>query len=213
MNKYVDKAQFLCYTARMKYRTSEFARRIGVTAHTLRRWEREGRLSPSERTLGGHRIYTELDLQTALRLPLAEKVKRNVIYCRVSSAGQKDDLQSQIVATEAFALGRGLITETIAEIGGGMNFNRKKFNKLLIDIIAGEIGTVIVAHEDRLARFGFDLINNLAVQYGCTIIAVNKKELSPEQEMTEDLMSIIHIFSCRLYGLRKYKKAKDLIGG
>jgi len=76
---------------------------------------------------------------------------------------------------ESFALGRGLITETITEVGGGMNFNRKKFNKLLVDIIAGE-------------------------------------ELSPEQEMTEDLMSIIHTFSCRLYGLRKYKKAKDLIG-
>ena len=196
----------------MKYRINEFAKRIGVTAHTLRRWEREGKLSPSERTLGGHRIYTELDLQTELRLPLAEKEKRNVIYCRVSSAGQKDDLQSQIVAMEAFALGRGLITETITEIGGGMNFNRKKFNKLLIDIIAGEIGTVIVAHEDRLARFGFDLIKNLAEQYGCEVIVVNKKELSPEQEMTEDLMLIIHTFSCRLYGLRKYKKAKDLIG-
>ena len=196
----------------MKYRINEFAKRIGVTPHTLRRWEREGKLSSSERTLGGHRIYTELDLQTALRLPFAEKEKRNVIYCRVSSAGQKDDLQSQIVAMESFALGRGLITETITEVGGGMNFNRKKFNKLLVDIIAGEVGKVIVAHEDRLARFGFDLIKNLAEQYGCEVIVVNKKELSPEQEMTEDLMSIIHTFSCRLYGLRKYKKAKDLIG-
>ena len=192
----------------MKYRINEFAKRIGVTAHTLRRWEREGKLSPSERTLGGHRIYTELDLQTALRLPLAEKEKRNVIYCRVSSAGQKEDLQSQIVAMEAFALGRGLITETITEIGGGMNFNRRKFNKLLVDIIAGEIGTVIVAHEDRLARFGFDLIKNLAEQYGCEVIVVNKKELSPEQEMTEDLMSIIHTFSCRLYGLVNTKKQR-----
>jgi predicted site-specific integrase-resolvase len=112
---------------------------------------------------------------------------------------------------EMFALGRGLITETITEIGGGMDFSRKKFMQLVTDIISGEVGTVIVAHKDRLARFGFDLIDNLAKQYGCEIIVVNREELSPQQEMVEDLMSIIHTFSCRLHGLRKYKKAKDLI--
>ena len=183
---------------------------MGVTADTLRRWDREGKLSPNK-TISGHRMYTELDFQKALRITIDQKPKRAVIYCRVSSSNQKDDLQSQIQAMEYFALGRGLVTETITEIGGGMNFSRKKFMQLITDIISGEIGTVIIAHKDRLARFGFELVDNMAKQYGCEIIVVNKEELSPQQEMIEDLMSIIHTFSCRLYGLRKYKKAKDLI--
>ena len=194
----------------MAYKISEFAKRLGVSADTLRRWDREGKLSP-QRTMGGQRIYSELDFQKALRVTVDEKPKRAVIYCRVSSPNQKDDLQSQIQAMEMFALGRGIITETITEIGGGMDFSRKKLMQMVTDIICGEIGTVIIAHKDRLARFGFDLVDNIAKQYGCEIIVVNKEELSPQQEMVEDLMSIIHTFSCRLYGLRKYKKAKDLI--
>jgi predicted site-specific integrase-resolvase len=194
----------------MAYKIAEFSKRLGVSAHTLRRWDKEGKLTPS-RTMGGQRIYTELDFQKALRMRVDEKPKRTVIYCRVSSPNQKDDLQSQIQAMEMFCLGRGLIAETITEIGGGMNLSRKKFMQLVTDIISGEVGTVIIAHKDRLARFGFDLVDNLAKQYGCEIIVVNREELSPQQEMVEDLMSIIHTFSCRLYGLRKYKKAKDLI--
>jgi len=144
-------------------------------------------------------------------MSVEDKPKRNVIYCRVSSPNQKDDLKSQVQAMEMFALGRGMIVETITEIGGGMDFSRKKFMQIINDIIAGEIGTVIVAHKDRLARFGFEMIDNLAKTYGSEILVVNKEELSPQQEMVEDLMSIIHTFSCRLYGLRKYKKAKDLL--
>ncbi|MCL2549187.1 MAG: IS607 family transposase [Symbiobacteriaceae bacterium] len=195
----------------MTYKTTEFAKRLGVSPDTLRRWDREGKLVPN-RSMGGHRIYTDQDFQKALRISVDEKPKRAVIYCRVSSPNQKDDLQSQVEAMEMFALGRGLISETITEIGGGMNFSRKKLMTLITDIISGEIETVIVAHKDRLARFGFELIDNLAKQYGCEIIVANVERLSPQQEMVEDLMSIIHTFSCRLYGLRKYKKAKELLG-
>ena len=195
----------------MRYRIGEFAAKLGVHIETLRRWDKQG-LLPSQRSLGGNRYYTDEDFQRALRISIANKPKRNVIYCRVSSPNQKDDLKSQVSAMETFALGRGLITETITEIGGGMNFSRKKFMQLVNDIISGEVGTVIVAHKDRLARFGFELVDNLAKTYGCEIIVVNKEELSPQQEMVEDLMSIIHTFSCRLYGLRKYKKAKDVLG-
>ena len=195
----------------MRYRIGEFARLLGVHTDTVRNWDKQGKLI-AQRSLGGTRYYDDGDVQKALRMKVQEKAKRNVIYCRVSSSNQKDDLQSQVKAMETFALGRGLITETITEIGGGMNFSRKSFMKIITDIINGDIGTVIVAHKDRLARFGFELVDNLAKQYGCEIIVVNKEELSPQQEMVEDLMSIIHTFSCRLYGLRKYKKAKDVLG-
>jgi predicted site-specific integrase-resolvase len=194
----------------MRYKIGEFAAKLNVHADTLRRWDSSGKLV-AQRSVGGTRYYTDEHFQKALRLDLEQKPKRNVIYCRVSSPSQKDDLQRQIQAMETFALGRGLITETMTEIGGGMNFSRKKFTQLMADIVNGDVGTVIVAHKDRLARFGFEMVDNLAKQCGCEIIVVNREELSPQQEMVEDLMSIIHTCSCRLYGLRKYKKAKDLI--
>lgn len=89
--------------------------------------------------------------------------------------------------------------------------NRKKFMALVTGIIDGSIGTIVVAHKDRLTRFGFDLVKNIADIYGCEIVVANQEQLSPQQEMVEDLMSIIHTFSCRLYGLRKYKKPKDIL--
>ena len=194
----------------MRYSIGEFAELLGVSVATLRRWDNCGQL-PATKSPGGTRYYSDEDYQKALHIRVEKKPKRNVIYCRVSSPNQKDDLRSQVEAMELFALGRGLITETISEIGGGMNFSRKHFMKLITDIINGSVGIIIVAHKDRLARFGFELIDNLAKQYGCEILVVNREELSPQQEMVEDLMSIIHTFSCRLYGLRKYKKAKDLM--
>jgi predicted site-specific integrase-resolvase len=193
----------------MRYKIGEFAKLVGVTPQTLRLWDKDGLLKAAK-SPRGTRYYTDEDLQRALRRKPTAVVKRNVIYCRVSSSAQKDDLKSQVAAMETFALGRGLITETVTEIGGGMNFSRKLFMKLVTDIINGEVGSVIVAHKDRLARFGFEMVDNLAKQYGCEILVVNREELSPQQEMVEDLMSIIHTFSCRLCGLRKYKKAKDL---
>ena len=184
----------------MRYSIGEFAKLLGVTQATLRRWDGNGQL-PATKSLGGTRYYSDEDLHKALRVNRSPQTKRAVIYCRVSSPNQKDDLRSQIQAMETFALGRGLIAETIAEIGGGMNFSRKHFMKLISGIVNGSVGTVIVAHKDRLARFGFELIDNLAKQYGCEILVVNREELSPRQEMVEDLMSIIHTFSCRLYGV------------
>jgi len=150
----------------MRYKIGEFAEKLNVHRDTLRRWDYNGKLV-AERSVGGTRYYTDEHFQKALRLELEKKPKRNVIYCRVSSPNQKDDLKGQIQAMETFALGRGLVTETITEIGGGMNFSRKKFMALISDIISGDVGTVIVAHKDRLARFGFEMVDNLAKQYGC----------------------------------------------
>jgi predicted site-specific integrase-resolvase len=194
----------------MRYSIGEFSELVGVTTQTLRVWDKEG-LLPATKSPKGTRYYSDEDYQKVLRRNIADKPKKNVIYCRVSSPSQKDDLKSQVSAMETFTLGRGMVTETITEVGGGMNFSRPKFMQIVTGIIKGNIGCLVVAHKDRLARFGFELVENLAKTYGCEIIVVNREELSPQQEMVEDLMSIIHTFSCRLYGLRKYKKAKDLI--
>ncbi len=188
-----------------KYRIDAFAKRIGRSPSTVRRWEREGKLV-AKRLPSGHRYFDESDVRAMLGG--APERRLTVVYCRVSSAGQKADLASQVAAMELYCQSGAIAVDAwVKEVGGGMNFRRKHFLDLLDRIGRGEIGKVLVAHKDRLVRFGFDLLDHLAREQGCEIIVVNQESLSPEQEMVEDLLAIVHTFSCRLYGMRKYKKA------
>lgn len=185
------------------YRPHEFAKRIGKSTTTLRRWDREGRFL-AKRTPAGHRFYDESDVLKALGIePYSRKT---VVYCRVSSRGQMNDLKSQEEAMRQFCLGGGIaVDEWVSEVGGGMNFKRKKFLAIMSEVGSGRISKLIVAHKDRLARFGFDYFEFFANQNNCEIMVANQEQLSPQQEMVEDLIAIVHTFSCRLYGLRKYK--------
>ncbi|MCP4695615.1 MAG: IS607 family transposase [Gammaproteobacteria bacterium] len=186
------------------YRINEFAARIGKSAKTLRRWDKTGVLK-AKRHPSGHRYYDESDIRRIFGYE--EKNRKNIVYCRVSGAGQKDDLRSQVAAMEQFCLARGTsVDEWIEEIGDGMNFKRKKFLSIMSRIQAGEICTLAVAHKDRLSRFGFEWFEHMAKENGCEIVVANQPSLSPRQEVVEDLMAVIHTFSCRLYGLRKHEK-------
>ncbi|MFC9615494.1 IS607 family transposase [Streptomyces sp. NPDC056910] len=188
------------------YRIGEFAQRIGRSASTVRRWEREGRITVA-RTASGQRYFTDADVRKMLHPGFDELTRRTIVYCRVSSPGQKDDLASQVTAMEEFCRGRGLaVDEWVREIGGGMNLKRKKFLALMDAIERGEVGTLVIAHKDRLARFGFEYLEYVAEKNGCTILVANQESLSPQEEMVQDLLAIVHTFSCRLYGLRKYEK-------
>lgn len=188
------------------YRVKEFASLIGKSPSTLRRWDREGRLKP-KRSAGNQRYYTDADLQKALNIETETQVGKTIVYCRVSFNNQKSELEHQVIAMEEFCLVRGeCVDEWISEVGSGLNFKRKKFLKLMKDIRLGEVSKVIIAHKDRLVRFSFEFIEEFASWYGCEIIVANQESLSPEEEMVKDLMSIVHTFSCRLYGLKSYKK-------
>jgi len=134
-------------------------------------------------------------------------VKKIVTYCRVSSAGQKNDLASQKAAVEQFCVAAGKpIGLALEDVGSGLNYRRKQFVRLMEMVERGEVSEIVVAHKDRLVRFGFEWFEKFCNDHGCTITVMNAEALSPEQEMTQDLLSIIHCFSSRLYGLRKYKK-------
>ena len=98
------------------------------------------------------------------------------------------------------------IDKVIKEIGGGLNFKRKKFITLLSQVMTGLVESIYVAHKDRLCRFAFDLVEQIVTINGTKIIVANNDSLSPQQELVEDVMAIIHCFSCRLYGTRNYKK-------
>ena len=135
---------------------------------------------------------------------------KNVIYARVSTANQKDDLNNQIDFLKEYCNARGtIVDDIISDIGSGLNYKRKKWNKLLDDVISGNIDTIYIAYPDRFIRFGFEWFEHLCNKFNTKIVVVNNKKLSPEQELTEDLINIIHVFSCRSYGLRKYKKGLE----
>ncbi len=117
---------------------------------------------------------------------------------------------------EQFCLARGLaVDEWVTEVGGGMNLRRKRFLAVMDAVERDEVATLVVAHKDRLARFGFDYLERVATRGGCDIIVANQESLSPQQELVEDLLAIVHTFSCRLYGLHRYEKAikDELTGG
>lgn len=196
------------------YRIGEFAERIGRSASTVRRWEAEGRLV-AKRTASGQRYFDEDDVRAALSIDLPRTVLRRIVYCRVSSPGQKDDLASQVTAMEQFCLARGtVVDEWVSEVGGGMNLRRGKFLAVMDAIERGEVAELIVAHKDRLARFGFDYLEHVAERHGCVITVANVESLSPQREMVEDLLAIVHTFSGRLSGLRRYEKTlKNELGG
>lgn len=190
-------------------RPHEFAQEIGVSVETLRRWDRSGRL-PAKRTPSNHRYYTEEDLAVARGLKPTVESRLIKVYCRVSSQKQKSELANQKEAMEQFCLARGYaVDEWITEIGGGLNFKRQKFLSLIEDALSGKIEIIVIAHKDRLCRFAFDLIEQLLSKRGCQIVVANAESLSPQQELLEDLMAIVHCFSCRLYGRRSYRKEKE----
>jgi len=185
----------------------EAARRIGVSVRTLKRWDRQGRLVPEIRTPTLRRLYSEAQVLevTGREAPVVRR--RVVAYCRVSSAAQKPDLKNQRAALESFCAARGLAdVEWVEEIGGGLNFKRKRFGEIMRAVEADEVGTLVVAHKDRLVRFGFDWFADLCARHGCDLLILNNESLSPEAEMVQDLMTVVHCFSSRLYGLRSYKK-------
>ncbi len=135
------------------------------------------------------------------------KVGKVVIYTRVSNPGQKDDLENQVEFLKAFANARRMIVdEVITDIGSGLNYKRKQWNKLIDICMERNISTIIIAHKDRFVRFGYDWFEKFLRKMGVKIIIVNNNKLSPQEELVQDLISIIHVFSCRIYGLRKYKK-------
>ena len=188
------------------YRIHEMAEKLGVSIKTLQRWDNTGKL-PARRTPSNQRYYTEDQYLDYMGMSVEKPYRKVVAYARVSSRNQKDDLKNQIDFIRTFANANGVILdECIEDIGSGLNYNRPKWNELLQAVMRDEIATIYVTYKDRFIRFGFEWFENLCKQHQTEIVVLNHEETSPDQELVEDLTSIVHVFSCRLYGLRKYKK-------
>jgi len=188
------------------YKPKEFAELLNVTVTTLQRWDREGVLK-AYRNPKNRRFYTEQQLKDFIGEKSDQDSGKNVIYARVSNRGQKDDLENQISFLRQCANASGqIIDEVITDIGSGLNYKRKKWNQLLDDVMERKVSKIFIAYKDRFIRFGYEWFEELCEKHGTEFIVINNEEMSPEKELVEDLVSIIHVFSCRIYGLRKYKK-------
>ena len=99
-----------------------------------------------------------------------------------------------------------IVDQCIEYYGSGLNYNHKKWNGLLDEVMEQKVKTIVITHKDRFIRFGYDWFERFCMRFHTTILVVNNEELSPQEELVQDIISILHEFSCRLYGLRKYKK-------
>ena len=188
------------------YKLGVFSEKVGVSISTLQRWDRTNVLK-SRRTPTNQRYYTDEDLNKVLNLEAETKSKRkNVGYCRVSTQEQKKNLENQKEFVSVYSLSHGVILDEIyTDIGSGLNYKRQNWNKLLKQVEANEIDKIYVTYKDRFVRLGYEWFEEFCATHGTKIIVLNQKQTSPKEELTEDLLSILHEFSERNYGLKKYK--------
>jgi putative resolvase len=177
----------------MKYvKLNKAAELYNVHYRTILNWAKEGKIQYIT-TPSGARHYAIPNCEVA-----SEKI---VGYVRVSSYSQKQHLKSQ----SELLLSQYPTAEVISEVATGLNFRRKELWNIVERAIAGDITTLVVTHKDRLSRFGFEFIQQLLGRFGCKVMVLNQVSTSPEEELVQDILSIINVFSSRLYGLRKYK--------
>ena len=187
------------------YKPKDFAELLGVSVKILQRWDRDGILK-ANRTPTDRRYYTYDQYLQFKGIQTENDIRDTVIYARVSTRNQKDDLQNQVEFLKQFCNAKGIIVnQCIEDFGSGLNYNRKKWNKLLDEVMENKIKTIVISNKDRFIRFGYDWFEKFCEKFNTKIIIVNNETLSPNEELVQDIISILHVFSCRLYGLRKYK--------
>lgn len=185
----------------------EAAEALGVSISTLRRWEAAGRIEP-EYTSGGHRRYDLSKIRPEIIHSDISK-RRTVAYARVSSHDQKEDLDRQKSVLEMYCSRQGWTYEVISDLGSGMDYQKKGLKKLIRDILSGEVGRLVITHKDRLLRFGAELVFAICEAKNVEIVIINQGEdTSFEEDLAEDVLEIITVFSARLYGSRSHRNKK-----
>ena len=190
----------------MMYSITKFSKICGVSNRTLYRWEAEGTLVPIVLE-SGHRRYTDEHIRKVKGQSIKKRL--NVIYCRESTQQQANSLREQERRIKEFCMSSGIsIDKVISEFGSALNYRRKGLIELFNLIKDDQVETIVVHYKDRLLRFGFELFEELAMSNNFKIVIVDDSESdkSKEQEFAEDLISIVHHFSMKLYGSRNYKK-------
>ena len=187
---------------------------LGVSTKTLRRWADSG-LIKSERSPTGQRRFFLADIKR-IRPRELDRLDDHITinYARVSSHDQKQDVVRQAQVLEAFSSVNGWQYETIQDLGSGLNYQKKGLQKLLKRIMQGDVARLVITHKDRLLRLGAELVFAVCEEFETEVVIINKtsESVTFEQELVEDMMELITVFSARLYGSRS-KKNKKLIDG
>jgi putative resolvase len=195
-----------------KISIGEVSKILGVTPKTIRIWEQQGKIHP-ERTPNGHRRYDRDEIVRlssfygkVRHLP-EESNKVTIAYARVSTSGQKEDLARQVELLESFCTANGWVYSTIQDLGSGLNYEKRGLKHLIKEICNGHVERLIITHKDRLLRFGSEIIFSLCEIFGTEVVVLNKGEPQPtfEEELAQDVLEIITVFSARLYGSRSHK--------
>lgn len=189
------------------YSINEFSKILGVSAQTLRNWDANGKLHPHHTSTNGYRYYSHEQLSQVMNVK--PNLNRIIVgYCRVSSHKQKDDLERQIENVKTYLIAKGQPFEIISDIGSSINYKKKGLKELIKLITQNKVEKVVVLYKDRLLRFGFELVEYIASLYNCEIEIMDNTEKSEQQELVEDLVQIITVFSCKLQGKRAGKARK-----
>ena len=200
------------------YTPKEASKKLGVHWQTLKNWEKKGKIK-CIRSPGGKRYYDINDFITKIENIKIENnneevddfdknitLKKKICYCRVSSHSQKKELENQV----KYMIKNYPNHEILYDIGSGINFNRPNLNKIINYAIKNELEELAIAYKDRLCRIGYELIEKILLEYSNTKIIIENEEIkSPEEELTNDLIEIITVFSSKLYGIRSYKLKKE----
>ena len=188
----------------------EVCERLRISKRTLNRIIQRGELIPIVKN--GFLYFTEKQMLEYLSMEVPTEQRKVIAYYRVSTSSQKKEMEAQRKSIEDYSIANGFIVdEYLSDVGSGINFKRKNFLKLIDEIIAHKVSHVVVTYKDRLCRFAFELLEYLCSKFNVEIIVMNIQSTSTQGELIEDLMTVVHVFSSRLYGLRRYKtKIKEI---
>ena len=190
------------------YTMKEASKLLGVVVRTIQRWDKEGKIR-CVRTVGGKRRVPESEIKRILGIHEERKI---VGYARVSSHTQKDDLERQIELIKSYAKEREWDVEILKDIGSGLKEDRRNFQKLLKMVMNREVSKVVITYPYRLTRFGFKTLETFFKSYGTEIVVINHEEKTSQEELVEDLITIISHFAGKLYGMRSHKYRKVVEG-
>lgn len=191
----------------MKVGIGRAASELGVSRDTLRRWEAAGKIEV-ERTPSGHRRYDLAQLRGLV--PHKNHSDRiTLAYARVSHHSQKQDLKNQTSHLQSFCTSHGWNFELIQDLGSGVNYHKSGLRKLIQRICDGDVERLVMTNRDRLLRFGVDLVFALCENFQTEVVIMNVNSLEDfEDDIAEDILEIITVFSARLYGTRNDKNQK-----
>ena len=195
----------------MKYYSSNAVTKLlGVTAQTLRNWDKEGKLKPAYTKSNGYRYYSEDSILSYTQERKTKKDLHVIGYARVSSKKQSDDLERQVDNLRTYIESKYSSYEIITDIGSGINYKKPGLKKLIDLVNKKQVDIIVVLYKDRLLRFGFELVEYFSKINNVSIEVLDRVNKTQDEELVEDLIQIITVFSCRLQGKRK-AKTKEIL--